>query len=72
MPSFNSVKAIGSAAIAEIINNRPYKTIDELLLMAEGKSILNLKTEREGLVIRSHDRKISFKAISNKFLLNEK
>ncbi len=48
------------------------ETIDELLLMAEGKSILNLKTEREGLVIRSHDRKISFKAISNKFLLNEK
>jgi RNA ligase (TIGR02306 family) len=48
------------------------ETIDELLLMAEGKSILNIKTEREGLVIRSHDRKISFKAISNKFLLNEK
>ena len=48
------------------------ETIDDLLLMAEGKSILNIKTEREGLVIRSHDRKISFKAISNKFLLNEK
>jgi RNA ligase (TIGR02306 family) len=47
-------------------------TIDELLLIAEGKSILNIKTEREGLVIRSHDRKISFKSISNKFLLNEK
>ena len=47
-------------------------TIDELLLMAEGKSVLNLKAEREGLVIRSHDRKISFKSISNKFLLNEK
>jgi hypothetical protein len=48
------------------------ETIDELLLMAEGKSVLNIKTEREGIVIRSHDRKISFKAISNKFLLNEK
>jgi len=48
------------------------ETIDELLLMAEGKSVLNLKAEREGLVIRSHDRKISFKSISNKFLLNEK
>lgn len=47
-------------------------TIDELLLTAEGKSMLNIKTEREGIVIRSHDRKISFKAISNKFLLNEK
>lgn len=47
------------------------KTIDELLLKAEGKSAL-ADVEREGLVIRSPDGKISFKAISNKFLLNEK
>lgn len=46
-------------------------TIDELLEMAEGKSLLNNETEREGLVIRSLDRKISFKVISNKFLLGE-
>lgn len=47
------------------------KTIDELLILAEGKSVLNKETEREGLVIRSNDSKISFKVISNKFLLNE-
>lgn len=47
-------------------------TIDELLSMADGFSALNEKTIREGLVIRSHDRKISFKAISNNFLMNEK
>jgi RNA ligase (TIGR02306 family) len=47
------------------------KTIDELLLVAEGKSAL-ADVEREGLVIRSPDGKISFKVISNKFLLNEK
>ena len=47
-------------------------TVGDLLKMAEGKSILNKEAEREGLVIRSTDRKISFKAISNKFLLNEK
>jgi len=41
-------------------------TIDEVLLLAEGKSMLN-QTEREGLVIRRGN--ISFKAISNKFLL---
>jgi len=46
------------------------KTIDELLLIAEGKSAL-ADVEREGLEIRSPDGKISFKAISNKFLLNE-
>jgi RNA ligase (TIGR02306 family) len=46
--------------------------IDELLLFTEGKSLLNPNTEREGLVIRSQDISISFKAISNKFLLKEK
>jgi RNA ligase (TIGR02306 family) len=44
-------------------------TIEDLLSYAEGKSVLNPNTEREGVVIRSHDRKISFKSISNKFLL---
>jgi RNA ligase (TIGR02306 family) len=48
------------------------ETIDELLLMADGKSELNPNFDREGIVIRSLDRKISFKVISNKFLLNEK
>lgn len=46
-------------------------TIEELIQLADGKSKLNNKTTREGFVIRSHDRKISFKAISNKFLLKE-
>ena len=44
-------------------------SIDELLIMAEGKSEL-FDTEREGLVIRSLDSSISFKVISNKFLLS--
>ena len=46
------------------------ETINELLLMANGKSELNSNLDREGLVIRSFDRKISFKVISNNFLLN--
>jgi RNA ligase (TIGR02306 family) len=45
-------------------------TIDGLLEYAEAKSSLNQSFDREGVVIRSHDRKISFKAISNRFLLN--
>lgn len=47
------------------------ETIDEILKMAEGKSMLNQNAEREGLVwvsVNSPDR-ISFKTISNKFLL---
>lgn len=46
-------------------------TIDELLFFAEGKSVLNQNAEREGIVIRNHQRTISFKAISNKFLLKQ-
>jgi RNA ligase (TIGR02306 family) len=45
-------------------------TIDQLLEYADSKSALNQNFDREGVVIRSHDRSISFKAISNKFLLN--
>jgi RNA ligase (TIGR02306 family) len=47
------------------------ETIDELLLMSEGKSVLNNNTEREGIVVRSNDMSISFKSISNKFLLKD-
>lgn len=44
-----------------------------LLLFAEGKSILKDSAEREGLVFRTKGKnRVSFKAISNKFLLKEK
>ncbi len=53
-------------------------TVDTLLMLAEGKSFLNLNQEREGIVWRplSNDKnpktgeRISFKTISNKFLLS--
>lgn len=44
----------------------------DLLGAAEGPSTLNPKVEREGLVYKHMDNDESFKAISNKFLLNEK
>jgi RNA ligase (TIGR02306 family) len=47
-------------------------TVEGMLKYAEGTSVLNRQTEREGVVVRSFDNKISFKAISNNFLLNEK
>ncbi len=47
-------------------------SIEDMLLLADSKSILNQKFDREGIVIRSHDSEISFKVISNKFLLKEK
>lgn len=47
-------------------------TIEDMLKYADGKSVLNPQTNREGVVIRSMDCSISFKAISNTFLLEEK
>lgn len=44
-------------------------SIDDYLRLAEGKSTLNGKTEREGLVFKSHEGGFTFKAISNLFLL---
>lgn len=43
--------------------------IEELLIFANGKSVLNEQTKREGIVLRTLDSQISFKAISNEFLL---
>lgn len=48
------------------------ETVNDMLDYADAKSELNFNFDREGVVVRSYDRKISFKAISNKFLLNEK
>jgi RNA ligase (TIGR02306 family) len=44
-------------------------TIENVLINAEFKSLLNKQTEAEGVVFKSLDGKHSFKAISNKFLL---
>lgn len=47
--------------------------IDGMLLAAEGKSLLNSSIEREGIVVQSiDDPNVSFKVISNRFLLGEK
>jgi hypothetical protein len=43
-------------------------TVNEMIKCADGQSILS-DTPREGLVIRDQDNKISFKCISNDFLL---
>ena len=68
-----TVKALGLEMVPIIDEEFTLpETIDELLKFAEGKSVLNTSTEREGYVIRSFDRKTSFKVISNKFLLREK
>lgn len=46
-------------------------TVEEMIAYADGTSVLT-NTLREGLVIRDHDNTISFKCISNQFLLKHK
>jgi len=50
------------------------KTIDEILELADGKSALNAQTDREGLVWvhGSGANRISFKTISNAFLVDDR
>lgn len=65
--------------IVQFLNLETVPILDETVLLhdqiesyletAEGKSLLNEKTEREGIVFRTHDGNFSFKAISNRFLL---
>lgn len=48
------------------------ENIDDLISMADGKSVLNPLTDREGIVLHAIDGTTSFKIISNNHLLNEK
>lgn len=48
----------------------PTENLTEYMLeFAEGKSVLNPETEREGVVVRAIDGTFSFKCISNKYLI---
>lgn len=46
--------------------------VQDLLTLAESKSALNNKVEREGIVFKEENGGMSFKAISNNYLLGEK
>lgn len=43
--------------------------MEELKLFADGKSVINPKVDREGLVYRGLDGQESFKNVSRKYLL---
>jgi len=56
---------------AELVDTLGITNMDQILKFAEGKSVMGDITgpEREGLVFKCHEKQVSFKAISNKFLL---
>ena len=53
-------------------DNKSYKNAKKACLITISHVLEATKAEREGIVIRNRDKSISFKAISNKFLLKEK
>lgn len=57
------------AAHANPLDTLGIADIVQMLKFAEGKSTLMNTTEREGLVFKCHEEAVSFKVISNKFLL---
>ena len=61
----NHCPVLGTYETAELT------TVEHLLKFAEGKSVMGDITgpEREGLVYKCNEKQVSFKAISNKFLL---
>ena len=46
--------------------------VDNMLKYAEGKSVLNMEVDREGVAVRGLEKEFSFKAISNTYLLGNK
>lgn len=62
-------KAFGLNMVPIIAEFDGLPSIDELIKLADGKSVLNNNSRREGLVFRSFDNEISFKVISNNYLL---
>jgi RNA ligase (TIGR02306 family) len=59
------------AYTANLYDTLGISDIDGILAFAEGKSQLNKNTEREGIVFKQTGGGMTFKAISNKYLLKE-
>ena len=64
---FSQIFNLKTVPIIKEFNGLP--TIDELIKIADGQSLLNPNSRREGLVFRTFDNEISFKVISNNYLL---
>lgn len=64
---FSQIFNLKTVPIIREFNGLP--TIDELIKITDGQSLLNTNSRREGLVFRTFDNEISFKVISNNYLL---
>lgn len=66
------IERMGLNHVPIIYGESTVSSVDELLAWAENKSCLNDNQEREGIVLKQTNGGMSFKAISNKYLLGEK
>lgn len=57
---------------ADLTDTLGLTNVQDILKFAEGKSVLNQKQEREGIVFKEVNGGMTFKGISNKYLLGEK
>jgi len=62
------------AHYANLLDTLGITNMDQILKFAEGKSVMGniVSPEREGLVFKCNEKQVSFKSISNAFLLREK
>ena len=65
------IARMGLTHVPVLMEEMMLLTMDEILAAAEDKSVL-ADTEREGIVFKQVDGGMTFKAISNKYLLGEK
>jgi RNA ligase (TIGR02306 family) len=65
------IERMGLKHVPHLITSKVV-SVEMLLNLAEGKSDLNPKQEREGIVFKEVNGGMTFKAISNKYLLGEK
>ena len=69
-----SIKVMNLLHVPVIATNKDLGvgSVEEILQWAEGASKLNDKQEREGIVFKEVNGGMTFKTISNKYLMNEK
>ena len=66
------IQRMGLKHVPVIWNTWKLSEVDSILAQAEGRAWLNKDQEREGIVFKQVNGGMTFKAISNKYLLGEK
>lgn len=66
---FTGTRALQHVPVLEKSTELSKMYAQDILNTAEAKSVVGSNPEREGIVFKCHEKEVSFKAISNKFLI---